>query len=234
MDTETFFRRLEKKMAERELTPEALSKLISRHRGYIGQLTRDRRALPTLETAATLAAALDCRVSWLIGEDDEAQSPENDDRAEPVRVVGLISATTFRYALELPDDEQRTIRLLPDTRYPRVTRAALRVSGPSMNLIAPDGAVVVFASFADLGARFGRAPRHGDIVVAEQWHHDVVAATCKELVERADGSWWLEPRSTDKTIKPIPIPRANPDERYAINGDDIKIHGLVTEIHQYR
>ena len=74
--------------------------------------------------------------------------------------------------------------------YERATLFALKVVGPSVNLVYPPGRYVVVAPAHEAGIR------DGDFVVVERAKLDLVEVTIKEL-RYEDGKIVLWPRSTD-------------------------------------
>ena len=223
-----FLERLDAKMRERNVSDRALSLRAGMSADYVRSLRR-KTGSATIESIGKLANQLKCSVAWLSGESnvDDAAANESAVRPERVQLVGEVRASTFRTAFEIPESEQITLWLPPDTRYPGVPRFALKVSGPSLNEIAPDGATILCASFFDLERRAGRQPRHGDIVVVQAWRHDLVEATCKAYVERHDGVW-LEPRTTANGIEPIHVRDAA--GKPLVNVDEVVIHALVLTV----
>ena len=73
--------------------------------------------------------------------------------------------------------------------YERATLKALRVVGPSMNLVYPEGRYVVIADAWQAGVR------DGDFVVVERQRAGLVEVTLKELVVEDGGRIALWPRS---------------------------------------
>lgn len=114
--------------------------------------------------------------------------------AAPVRgsipVVGEVRAGAFH---TIPDDPAPGEWLnmdVPD--YERARLFALRVAGRSMDKFYADGTYVVAAPAAETGVRAG------DHVVVRRFDAAGRAeTTLKEVARRADGSIYLEPRSTD-------------------------------------
>ena len=109
-----------------------------------------------------------------------------------VSVVGAVEAGEWREALEWPDDEMYVISVPRDARFPDVRRFGLVVRGPSMNLLYPEGTLLVCAKFIDLDME----PDSGVKVVAiRRDRHGLIEATVKEYLIDSDGSAWLWPRS---------------------------------------
>lgn len=107
-----------------------------------------------------------------------------------LEVVGEVQGGSFRLAMEYPPDERYTVPVVPPPGYERIKLRALKVVGPSVNLIYPDGTFVIVASAVDTDVR------DGDKVVVYAHRGEVTEATIKELRIEADGRIVLWPRST--------------------------------------
>lgn len=120
-----------------------------------------------------------------------------------VRVTGEVEAGVWKDAAEWPETEQYTIEVPAHGPTPGARRFALRVAGRSMDLLYPEGTLVICAPLADVG----RGPRSGDRVIVERRCADGrIEATCKEYVIDDRGNAWLWPRSTaPEHQQPIPL-----------------------------
>lgn len=226
---DVLIQRVGQKLAERDLSERAASLKAKLSAGFLKGLRRGTSS-PTLENVERIADVLGCSVSWLVGETDvDERAAPSQTRPELLRVVGEVRATSFRRALELPEDEQKVVWLPSDPRFPGVRRFLLRVDGPSVNLIAPDGGYVICAPFPELG-RLGREPMHGDLVVVRRRHGDMYEATVKAYAVRADGIW-LEPRSTLASIEAIHLKGPAGQDLALPDDDEVAIHALVTGVH---
>lgn len=127
--------------------------------------------------------------------------PEPSSKVEPVnRTVPLVGEVRAGAWTEVPDEpvvEDEIPVFLPD--YQRASLFALRVAGRSMDQLYQDGTIVIAAPCAEIGLQVG------DIVVARRWKNGLAETTLKELVQEADGSYCLYPRSSDTSLKPIPL-----------------------------
>ena len=122
-----------------------------------------------------------------------------------VSVHGEVEAGVWREAVEWPEAERFTVSFLAGP-YDHLPRFGLRVRGPSMDLIYPEGSVVVCVPYINLG----RQPRSGERVVVERSRGGLVEATVKELEITAEGQCLLWPRSTHPRYQqPIAIDSAN-------------------------
>lgn len=107
-----------------------------------------------------------------------------------VPVVGDVAAGVWLEvaAVELQDVSEWLPIDVPG--YERAHLKALRVVGPSMNLVYPEGRYVVIAHPSEAGVRVG------DYVVVERYKVDLVEVTLKELVVEPGGRIALWPRSS--------------------------------------
>lgn len=107
-----------------------------------------------------------------------------------IEVVGEIQAGVFRSAIEVPPGERAIIRAMPPLGYEHLRLAALKVVGPSMDLVYPDGSYVVVVSAYDTDVR------NGDRVVVYRSQGLLREATLKEVQVEPDGRVALWPRSS--------------------------------------
>lgn len=107
-----------------------------------------------------------------------------------LEVIGEVQGGAFRLAREYPAEERYTVPVLPPPGYERVRLQALKVVGPSVNLIYPDGTFVIVASAHDTDVR------DGDRVVVYAHKGEMTEATIKEVRVEPDGRIALWPRSS--------------------------------------
>ncbi len=108
-----------------------------------------------------------------------------------IPVVGAVAAGAWRetFAVQLSDIDEYLPIDVPG--YERAQLTALKVVGPSMNLVYPEGRYVVVAPPAEAGVRIG------DYVVVERHRAGFVEITLKEFVVDEKGRMALWPRSSD-------------------------------------
>lgn len=122
-----------------------------------------------------------------------AVKPDLNGRAlTTINVIGSIQAGVWVEALEWPQRDQYELDLPIPQRYQGAPVVAFEVHGPSMDMVYPDGSVVVCVKFLDLGRR----PRHMERVVALRQRNGEMEATIKEYRIDSDGTARLWPRST--------------------------------------
>ncbi|KKL72777.1 hypothetical protein LCGC14_2081540 [marine sediment metagenome] len=133
--------------------------------------------------------------------------PENEPRLEhvpgldPIYIKGEVRAGHWSQAQEFPADEQEHFYApAPTHLYPGLY--ALRVVGPSMDIIFPDKTILMVAPLHEY---FGPIET-GLFVIAQRVHDGLFETTVKQL-EIIDGRYWLWPKSTrPEFISPIEIP----------------------------
>lgn len=107
-----------------------------------------------------------------------------------IPVVGEVQAGVFRLAIETAPENRSIINVGPPRGYEHLQLVALKVVGPSMDLLYPDGSHVVVASTFDTDVR------DGDRVVVYRSQGLLREATIKEVRIEADGRVGLWPRSS--------------------------------------
>jgi transcriptional regulator with XRE-family HTH domain len=131
--------------------------------------------------------------------------------------IGEVAGGIWREAFEWPRDDWLPVAMaIPDGRYSGVQRRAVRVIGDSMDLVYPDGSLVLFVRFADIGG----SPKRGDRVIVGRHRQGLTEATVKEYAIDAKGRPWLSPRSSNPAHAAIPLERAE-------DGETIDVFGLV-------
>jgi repressor LexA len=144
---------------------------------------------PDLEYLLALAALAGMPLeSWL-----RQRTISPNVNVSGVKVVGAVQAGAWLEALEWPADEQYGIDVPEDSRFRGFTKKALRVQGPSMNKLYPEGSYVIVVPYIELEMQ----PEDGDKVVCQRTRADgLVEATIKQYV-LSGGKPYLWPRSTD-------------------------------------
>ncbi|GAB4368202.1 MAG: hypothetical protein Kow00114_27340 [Kiloniellaceae bacterium] len=95
-----------------------------------------------------------------------------------VRVRGAVEAGAWREAVEWPQEDWFPVGVAGIERYAAYPQFGLVVRGPSMNLVYPEGSILVCVAFLHLG----RDPQSGERVVVEHRRGSFVEATVKEFV----------------------------------------------------
>lgn len=134
-----------------------------------------------------------------------------------IYIIGQVQAGQWTQATEWPKEDWIPFPFPIDTRYKDCPTFALKVKGDSMNLLYPDGSIVIAVNFCDLA----RNPENGECVVTIRRDPltDCYEATLKIVQIREDGSVLLWPRSNNPDFtKPIQLPKMT--TKYQGNGMD--------------
>ncbi|WP_337996206.1 XRE family transcriptional regulator [Oleispirillum naphthae] len=119
-----------------------------------------------------------------------------------IDVKGAVQAGVWTSAYELREDEWTPVTLpRPDshTQY-----FGLRVMGESMNLVYPEGTILVCVPMME----YDHSLIDGDHVIVQRWENGMVEATVKELRHDKDGQAWLWPRSDRPEFQaPLRLPK---------------------------
>lgn len=119
-----------------------------------------------------------------------AENMADPEDVQGIPVVGEVQAGVFRLAVEIPPNDRPALPIISLTGYKGVSQAALKVVGPSMNLLYPEGSFVIVVSAADTDVR------DGDRVVVYRSQGELREATIKEVEVEPSGRIALWPRST--------------------------------------
>ncbi|CAI3953936.1 SOS-response transcriptional repressor LexA (RecA-mediated autopeptidase) (LexA) (PDB:1AY9) [Commensalibacter communis] len=134
-----------------------------------------------------------------------------------IYIRGQVQAGQWTQAIEWPREDWVPVPMPEDPKYKDFPTFALAVKGDSMNLMYPDGSIVIAVNFCDLG----RNPENGECVVTIRRDPltDCYEATLKIVQIREDGSVLLWPRSNHPDFtKPIQLPKIT--TKYQGNGFD--------------
>lgn len=192
---------------------------------------------PTGPNLVSIASTLMVSPRWLAegkGPRDSKIDPmtpnieETDLAVGPTRVIGEVEAGVFKDTLEYVADDQFDIYVPVDPRYRGLHRAALKVRGPSMNLIYPEGSFIVVVPVLELGEDW--APRSGMRVVVQRSNSQgQMEATVKEIEIDSDGHFWLAPKSSHPgftTAWRVPD-KWDGNGDFDEHSDNLRITGLV-------
>ncbi|EHD14116.1 hypothetical protein CIN_09800 [Commensalibacter intestini A911] len=187
---------------------------------FIRDLKR-RQSRPKLENLQKLANYLDIDINIFLKILDEnivmRDTPTSNSFFSTIYIIGQIQAGQWTQATEWPKEDWIPFPFPMDTQYKDFPTFALKVKGDSMNLLYPEGSIVIAINFCDLG----RNPENGECVVTIRRDPltDCYEATLKVVQIRDDGSVLLWPRSDNPDFtKPIQLPKIT--TRYQGNGMD--------------
>jgi SOS-response transcriptional repressor LexA len=179
----------------------------------------------------SLARVLKCSPAYLRGETDVIQDLDRSasnfftrPKSLDVKIIAVVEPGAFRPLQWFANKELGYIENGLDPHFLHTKQFGLKVVGDGMNLAGiteGDDLVVVNPKDAEVD------PGDGDFVIVSTVHRstETQELTCRELVLR-DNHWELIARSTDKSLKPIIVPRPqDPDA-------DVEIHivGIVCSV----
>lgn len=178
-------------------------------------------------TMRRLANAANVPVSAITGE--LATSPTLSFPAIEVR--GSVNAGTWREAAEWPRDDWETM-YVPVAKPYKDSVFGLKVEGPSMNQVYPEGTILVCVSLYDYGAELASLDR---VIVHRSAPDGSVEATVKEMKVDANGRVWLWPRSDHPAHQqPIPLPKNPSDGLEILEADGTIVQVVAIVIGSYR
>lgn len=215
MPQELLLARIAERLAVTKLSARKASMNAKLGPDYIRDLHR-RPTSPSLDNLVALAQALGVPASYFI----EAIQPEQDGlkpaRLASVHVRGAVQAGVWKEAIEWPAEDWFAVTVPLDGRFPGASVYGLEVRGKSMDLVYPDGTVVLVVPFFDVG----RPPRPGErVVVLRRSKGEEYEATLKEYQLDNAGRHILWPRSSDPEFQaPIILEGTDPPVALAGNG----------------
>ncbi len=179
---------------------------------------------PKTSRLADLARLLDTTLEWMMT--GSGEMPVADvATVMPVShaktyIVGEVQAGVWREAMEESPDLRHYIEIPEDPRYPAVRRFALRVKGPSMEDVFPDGSTIICVKLMDIG----RQPLDGEYVIVQRVRRDgLTEATVKQYVLK-DGEAYLWPRSQHPDYQqPLKLTPGGEDEDIHITAIAIRV-----------
>lgn len=107
-----------------------------------------------------------------------------------VLVIGEVQAGVFKAALQYPENDRHALPIAAVRGFETHQLFALKIVGPSMDLLYPDGSYVIVVRAMDTDVR------DGDRVVVHTHRAGLWEATLKEARQDEDGRLGLWPRST--------------------------------------
>lgn len=146
-----------------------------------------------------------------------AAAPPSSVRVFPIK--GEVQAGVWTDVWEHDDAEAEFVSLPVSSRYAHFPVFALRVAGPSMNQLYPDGSIIVCVRYSDLG----RLPKPSERVVCVRRNKaGLYEATVKELVIDDEGHARLLPRSDHpEHQQSYRLPKLDPHVRAFIDDADL-------------
>lgn len=181
--------------------------------GAINDILRARSKAPSFQTVAAIAHALDVDLGYLIGTQTEPRILFNEIPLEPIPIIGIVEAGSFRVPME-PLDMMGSIRTRRSQRYPNARHFAYTVRGNSMNAAthngkpAPivDGMIAICVDTDDAGHEV----ESDNIVVVCCERGGLVEHTLKKAIVHKDRTEFIS-ESHDERHEPLVIPHAPVD-----------------------
>lgn len=135
-----------------------------------------------------------------------------------IRLIGEIRAGHWQPANEADDFHGEYFDLPLPEIYQTLRPYALKVIGPSMNLVYPEGTILICCHLAELHEEPLQGKRY---IIQDIDPHNGIETTVKELVIDESGRPWAWPRSSNPMFQePIALDRAR-------NGHEIIIKARV-------
>lgn len=236
---ETLLNKINKVLVEKNIKASRASIKAGLGPDFIRKL-KNAKNFPKTDAIFKLAKALDTDVNYFLEViDDNITRPliskNNALTPIPLKTVyirGQVQAGNWTEATEWSREKWVPVPMPIDPKYEDLPAFALYVKGDSMNLLYPEGSIVIAIKFSDLG----RNPENGECVVTIRRDPltDCYEATLKIVQIREDGSVLLWPRSNNPDFtKPIQLPRMTTSyQGNGFNGDtashpDVLIQSLV-------
>ena len=151
------------------------------------------------ETAEHYAELLGVTTAWLLLGDESGLSRTPDLMKKlhiPIHnqasVIGRVAAGQWVEALQWEESDWYYVSVPDDPRYAGVQRYGLEVHGPSMDLVYPEGTVIICVKFEEI---HGEPVSGQHVVIYRRNRQGLLESSVKEFVEQ-DGERWLWPRSS--------------------------------------
>lgn len=122
-----------------------------------------------------------------------------------IKIIGYVQAGHYADPGDVQEYGGETIEAPMDDVFRTIRKFALKVAGPSMNLVYPEGTILVCADIHDLHET-GDPLAGKKYIVRRTMPDGRIETTVKEVNRDDEGVWWLWPRSDDpKHQQPIPL-----------------------------
>ncbi len=211
-----------------EKSPEAISKLAGLGATAVKDILRRKSRRPAFDTLSKIANVLGVNANDLISRQPQNAGVSSTQSLEyvgevrrRVPIVGEVRAGVFHIISDTPEPSDWLY--FDDPAYRGLNIYALRVVGNSMDLVYPDGTIVLVAPAAE------RSVFEGDIVVVRRRQGLLIETTLKEISAGEQGTFVLSPRSTDPAHQ-IPITICSD----AHNDQEPEIIGIVVASYHRR
>lgn len=215
--------RIDQRLSELGLSREAASKLAGKSRDFIRNIAKnpEKPTIPRGDNLMALARVLECSPEYLLGHESETGVPPSQIPYSPKKLIirYRVEAGLWR-EFEETDEPIGESEVPEDPRFAGVKQWLELVSGDSMDLLIPSGAMVHVVDAIELGY----APTGGHIVVVERRRGQSRERTLKQI-ERTKSKVLLWPRSKNpKWQEPLQLVEGLSEEDV-----EVQIVGLVVQ-----
>ena len=215
--------RIDQRLKELGLSREAASKLAGKNRDFIRNIAKnpDKPTIPRGDNLIALASVLQCSPQYILGQESEVGVAPVKISFSPKRLVirWRVEAGLWREFEEV-DEPIGESEVPEDPRFAGIDQWLEIVSGDSMDLLIPNGALVHVVDAIQLGY----APTGGHIVVVERRRGHARERTLKQI-ERTNSKVLLWPRSQNPKWKdPIQLLDGVSEDEV-----EVQIVGLVVQ-----
>lgn len=125
------------------------------------------------------------------------------DAPQRIRLIGEVRAGLWGEPLETNDHDGEWISIPIPEVYLRLRAYAVRVAGPSMDRVYPDGTILICCHMEELQEEPVSGKRY---IIENRDPHGRVETTVKEFARSEDGRPWAWPRSSHPDYQqPIPL-----------------------------
>lgn len=220
---DTVGKRIKGARLARKLTQKRVAEMLHTDPSSISRWENDEQGI-TLKNAEALSAALGVTVAHLLGSENGTVAPMGT--ASPTKaypIAGEIQAGVWREGSEFDDNDRDYANFSVPPQYRDLVMNAYIVRGNSMNMVYPNGTLVLVASTIANGI----TPKDGQRVLVDRRDKDGKhEATLKKYKLDADGKAWLWPESTSPEHQ-APIAYVDDDT------DEVTITGIVAVAQTY-
>jgi len=159
LDLKVVITRIRERMTALDTNPSAVSRKARLGTTAVHDILNGKNLNPRVPALKRIAAALDCTLAYLVGEEDLPRSPGTGVlEAAPVPVIGIAEAGAFRAMANIGHEHERDLPQVfapPSRMFPSARRFALEVRGDSMNAAKPvpivEGMLVCCIDVIDAG-----------------------------------------------------------------------------------
>ena len=187
---------------------------------------KNAKNYPKIDALFKLAKILNIDVNYFLEAIDSnthyKKSNRQDIFLKTIYIQGIIQAGHWNKSIQWPRKDWLPITIPDDPKYKDLPIFALVVKGDSMNLLFPNGSIIITVNFSDLK----RKPEDGECIIITRRDPltDHYETTLKIVQIRNDDSVWLWPRSNNPDyLKPIQLPKMAMEYQSNNSGQNFEI-----------